>query len=96
MKIAREPQQPNIAQQAVDHKVENAEPIAARPKARKTAAKTKDTVDVAAPSLEAEVKNLQAEQAKRVQALKELVEEGKYEVSSREVAEKMLSKSSKQ
>ena len=88
MKIVTEAQQPAVAtQQNIESRGDKAEPVAVR---QKTAAK-KDTVELSASSLENELKTRRAEQAKRVQALKELIESGQYEVSSSEVAEKMLS-----
>ena len=45
--------------------------------------------------MENELKTREAQQAKRVQALKELIDSGKYEVSSSEVVEKMLAGSSR-
>jgi len=44
--------------------------------------------------MDTELKSRQAEQAKRVESIKALVQAGKYEVSSRAVAKKMLSGSS--
>lgn len=92
MKIVTEAQQPTVAtQQNIESRGDKGEPVAVR---QKTAAKNvekKDTVELSASSLENELKTRKAEQAKRVQALKELIESGQYEVSSSEVAEKMLS-----
>lgn len=89
MKITTGSRQPTIAQQTTDSSPEATESGATR---RKTAAKPAESGDTVAlsTSVETEIKNRQAEQAKRVESIKSLVKAGKYEVSSREVAEKIL------
>lgn len=92
MKILTGSQQPTIAQQTADSKAEATESAATQPQ---TAAKTdrkRDTVELSTASGK-ELGNQQAAQlqSKRVDALKSLVSAGKYQVSSRDVAEKMLS-----
>lgn len=90
MKIVTEPQQPTVAQQNIDSRGGKPEVVVPLPKRAKGMEK-KDAVELSAASLETELKTREAEQARRVQALKELIQSGKYRVSSREVAEKMLS-----
>lgn len=93
MKISTTAQQPIIGNQAIDSKTGSAQSSA---KGQKTAAKTApkgDSVKFSA-TLDTELKNRQTEQAKRVENIKSRVNSGKYEVSSREVAEKMLSRNS--
>jgi len=88
MKIQTGSQQPTIAQQNIDSKAQRSESGATRPKASKPVQK-QDTTQFSA-TLDTELKNRQAEQAKRVETIKSQVKAGKYQVSSREVAEKML------
>lgn len=90
MKIVTEPQQPTIVQQNIDSRGDKPELVAARPKKGAKSSENKDIVDISVSSVESELKTREAEQAKRVQALKELIESGEYKVSSRAVAEKML------
>ena len=90
MKIVTEPQQPTVVQQNIDSSGDKPELVAARPKKAAKSSENKDIVDISASSMETELKTREAEQAKRVQALKELIESGEYKVSSRAVAEKML------
>jgi flagellar biosynthesis anti-sigma factor FlgM len=89
MKIQTGSQQPTIAQQNIDTKSRRTESGAARPKTSKPLQKP-DTTQFSA-ALDTELKSRQAEQAKRVESIKSLVKAGKYQVGSREVAEKMLS-----
>jgi flagellar biosynthesis anti-sigma factor FlgM len=88
MKILTGTQQPTIAQQAIDSGADRTESGATQ---KKTAAKPLgDKVDFsAAPATE--LKYQQELQAKRVESIKSLVKAGKYQVSSRDVAQKMLS-----
>jgi flagellar biosynthesis anti-sigma factor FlgM len=91
MKIVTESQQPTGVQQNIESRGDKPELVAVRPKKGPKSSEKKDTVELSESSVETELKTREAEQAKRVQALKELIQSGKYQVSSREVAEKMLS-----
>lgn len=93
MKIVNEPQQPTLAQ-SIENKAEKTGQGAARQKSTPKSATKGDSVDISASSMDTELKSRQAEQAKRVESIKALVQAGKYEVSSRAVAKKMLSGSS--
>lgn len=90
MKIHTGHQQPTIAQQKIDSGPEKTESKIAK---QKTAARPLDKGDTVqlSRSLDTELKNRQAEQAKHVESIKALIKDGKYQVSSRDVAEKMLS-----
>jgi negative regulator of flagellin synthesis FlgM len=89
MKIT-DSQQPSAAQ-----KVEK-EAEAKRSTGKKSAAakpQQGDRIEIS-KSLDAELQAREAEQAKRVEHIKLQLQTGKYQVSSRDVAEKMLSRNS--
>lgn len=89
MKIT-DAQKPSAAQQVdVDEKLQ-------RELKKKGAAATpqqRDRIDFT-KALDAELQARQAEQAKRVEQIKAQLQGGKYQVTSRDVAEKMLSRNS--
>ena len=89
MKIQTGSPQSTIAHQAADGRAEATGPGAKRQKATAKPLKNGDTVELSG-SLDTELKNRQAEQAKRVESIKALVKSGKYQVSSHDVAEKIL------
>lgn len=93
MKIITGSQQPTLAQRTADTRADRAESGAAGQKAAAKQLPNADNVKFSA-ALASELKNQQAEQLKRVESIKSLVSSGKYRVSSRDVAEKMLSGSS--
>ncbi|HBG08380.1 MAG: flagellar biosynthesis anti-sigma factor FlgM [Geobacteraceae bacterium GWC2_58_44] len=90
MKIQTGSKQPAVTQQSTGSRADKAETGAAQQKAAAKSPGKKDSVELS-NSLDTEMKSQQAEQAKRVASLKALLTAGKYQVSSREVAEKMLS-----
>jgi flagellar biosynthesis anti-sigma factor FlgM len=90
MKIRSDNQQPAVAQQVIEKSAAPQESEAARQKAPAKAAPKKDSVEFSA-ALDAELQSRQAGQAERVEAIKAQLSAGEYEVSSRAVAEKMLS-----
>jgi flagellar biosynthesis anti-sigma factor FlgM len=90
MKIHTGSQQPTIAQQSIDGKADRTESSVTRQKTAAKPLQKGDNVELSS-SLGTELKNQQAELAKRVESIKALVKAGKYDVSSRDVAEKMLS-----
>jgi flagellar biosynthesis anti-sigma factor FlgM len=93
MKISTTSQQPVISHQAKENKTASAQSGAKGPKAAGKTAPKGDSVKFSG-ALDTELKNRQTEQAKRVQDIKTRVNSGKYDVSSREVAEKILSRNS--
>lgn len=93
MKIITGSQQPTLAQQTADTRAVRAESGAAGQKPAAKQLPNADNVEFSA-ALASELKNQQAEQLKRLESIKSLVSSGKYRVSSRDVAEKMLSGSS--
>ena len=88
MKIAPALQQPTPATEAVENKDKKAE-TPAQPKSAKRR-HAADRVDISA-SLSAGLQARQDQQAARVESIKSLIKSGSYQVSSRDVAEKMLS-----
>jgi flagellar biosynthesis anti-sigma factor FlgM len=93
MKIATDSQQPAVAQQAVQKKAAKPEAAGVREKTGAKRPRKGDTVQLSG-SIDAEIKARQAAQARRVESIKALVQDGKYQVESRKVAEKMVSRSS--
>ena len=94
MKILSATQQPAIAQQIIDSRTEVS---VAGKVSQQTAVKTapaRDTVRLSG-SIDTELKKRQAEQSMRVESIKAQVTDGKYQVSSLAVAEKMLSGSAR-
>ena len=91
MKILPGAQQAALVAEIADKKTE--QPAASTKKAAPKAPRQPDQVDFSA-SLAAAMKAQQELQAQRVQSIKALVQAGTYQVSSRDVAEKMLSNSS--
>jgi flagellar biosynthesis anti-sigma factor FlgM len=90
MKIT-DSQKPTAAQQ-----VENDETLQREVKKKGTAAspQQKDRIEFT-KALDAELQARQADQAKRVEQIKARLQGGKYQVSSRDVAEKMLSRNTR-
>ena len=91
MKIVPGLQQATPAAESAAQKNEKVEPPA-QPKEAKTS-RAADRVDFSA-SLSAGLKAQQDQQAARVDSIKARIKAGSYQVSSRDVAEKMLSGSS--
>jgi anti-sigma28 factor (negative regulator of flagellin synthesis) len=86
MKILNESIQPIVAPPAT--RTDKTGSAAARPNAALKPLSNADKVDFAA-TLDTSLKT-QAQQAKRVEEIKSLMKAGKYQVDSRDVAEKML------
>jgi len=89
MKIRTDTQQPTVAQEKVS-RGEDAQTGAVQQKKSAKAQPKGDTVKLSS-SLDSELQSREAEQAQRVDTIKGLVKSGKYQVNSRDVAEKMLS-----
>jgi flagellar biosynthesis anti-sigma factor FlgM len=99
MKIETGTQQPALATQTADSRADkiaseaaqqNAPAKLAKPAQQARPARAADKVDLSA-SLATDIKTQQELQAKRVDAIKTRIKAGTYEVSSHDVAEKMLS-----
>jgi negative regulator of flagellin synthesis FlgM len=96
MKILSDTQQPAVASQTAESKTEKIESevrqqkLAAKQAKTAKPSRTADKVDLSA-SVTAGSQTLQDLQTKRVESIKARIEAGTYEVSSRDVAEKMLS-----
>jgi anti-sigma28 factor (negative regulator of flagellin synthesis) len=91
MKILPGPQPVLQAAEVVETKNDKAASVAKRKAATKPSV-TADKVDFSA-TLSAGLKVQQAQQAKRLESIKSQLATGTYQVSSRQVAEKMLSDS---
>lgn len=90
MKILPGLQQPAALSEA-EHPNEKAAPTA-QPKTTAKAPAARDTVDFSV-SAQARLRTTPEEQARRIAALKTSIAAGTYQVSSRQVAEKMLADS---
>jgi flagellar biosynthesis anti-sigma factor FlgM len=88
MKIETGYHQPAIVQQSIDNTADRTTSAASQQNTATKQTKHQDIVNLSS-SLDTDTKQ-QAEQAKRVEAIKALVTSGKYQVSSRLVAEKMI------
>lgn len=93
MKIQNQPPQPAATKQIEKSAAKQEAGTVSKKKAAAKSAKG-DTVELTA-STDAELAARQAEQAQRVKELKGLVQSGNYRVDARDVAEKMVSRSSR-
>lgn len=90
MKIETENQNQAAAQQAVENHPRGESGVPAQKNGAGIPDSRKDSFELSA-DLDAEVKKLEAEQARRVASIKEQVAAGGYRVDPHAVAEKMLS-----